>query len=166
MKIISFDGRVGANGVEVKTTKTGISYATFSVANNSFTNGNEETEWFDVTSFDPNFIEKRAKNITKGTYVIINGQLRTKMNVDRSGKVWINQYVTANTIDTPRFGVKNENVSSQNTTNDPVVSTYTGGTPNIVTETAPEYVAHNTPSMQPVTVGSNGVEIENDDLPF
>ena len=48
MKLISFDGRIGANGVEIKTSKTGSTYATFSVANNSFANGKENTEWFEI----------------------------------------------------------------------------------------------------------------------
>ena len=128
MKLISFDGRIGANGVEIKTSKTGSTYATVSVANNSFANGKENTEWFEVTSFDPNFIEKRAKNIGKGTYVIINGQLRTEVNVDKTGKLWINHYVTANTVDTPRFGLKNEQSVNADSDSIPDMSTFTGTT--------------------------------------
>ena len=113
MKIISFDGRVGANGTEVKMTKNGRQYARFSVANNSFINGEEKTEWFDVITYDQNFIEKRAQYLTKGSYVIINGHLKTEVNVDQSNKVWINHHVTASTIDTPRFGTKNEQQTVQ-----------------------------------------------------
>lgn len=161
MKLISFDGRVGANGVEIKTSKTGSTYATFSVANNSFYNGNEKTEWFEVTSFDPNFVEKRAKNIGKGTYVIVNGPLRTEVNVDKTGKLWINHYVTANTVDTPRFGTKGESSASVQTDS---MSTFTGGTAS---------QAFNSPAMStgvpvaPAVVGvSAGVNNESDDLPF
>ena len=102
MKSITFDGRIGANGAEVRTTKGGKPYVRFSVANNSFVNSQEKTEWFDVTSYDPHVIENRISVLTKGTYVIIGGQLNTEVNV-KDGKVWVNQYVTASTIDVPYF---------------------------------------------------------------
>lgn len=179
MKIITFDGRVGANGVEVKTSKNGTVYASFSVANNSFSNGEENTEWFDITVFDPNFIEKRASTITKGTYVIITGHLKSKMNVDKTGKVWINHYVTAVTIDTPRFGVKNDNAANTATnttaTVHPTVSTFTGATnSNRIMETMNTSVAGDTtvkvtpvtvPTVVPAVAGV-GVNNDTDDLPF
>lgn len=163
MKLISFDGRVGANGVEIKTSKTGSTYATFSVANNSFSNGNEKTEWFEVTSFDPNFVEKRAKNIGKGTYVIVNGQLRTEVKVDKTGKLWINHYVTANTVDTPRFGNKTE----QNTdaVSQPNMSTFTGGTASQSFEVPA--MSTGVPAPATATVGASAsMGPDNDDLPF
>ena len=52
MKTITFDGRIGASGAEVRTTKGGKPYVRFSVANNSFANGAEKTEWYEVTSYD------------------------------------------------------------------------------------------------------------------
>lgn len=107
MKKIIFDGRIGANGAEVRTTNGGKPYVRFSVANNSFVNSQEVTEWFDVTSYDPHVIENRIKSLTKGTYVIISGQLNTKTNV-KDNKVWVNQYVTAESIDIPYLGKKNE----------------------------------------------------------
>lgn len=107
MKKIIFDGRIGANGAEVRATNGGKPYVRFSVANNSFVNSQETTEWFDVTSYDPHVIENRIKSLTKGTYVIISGQLNTKTNV-KDNKVWVNQYVTAESIDIPYLGKKND----------------------------------------------------------
>ena len=52
MKTIILDGRVGTKGTEVKSTKAGKPYAHFSIANNTFSNGEEKTEWYDVISYE------------------------------------------------------------------------------------------------------------------
>ena len=173
MKSITFDGRIGANGAEVRTTKGGRPYVKFSVANNSFANGQEKTEWFDITSYDPFVIENRVKFLTKGTYVIITGTPNSEVNVDRTGKVWLNQYVTASSIDTPSFrkreedGASTTTVSAQSTTLDGNLSTYTGSTQTMkskVVETPEVAVVQSTVGSSP----SVGISIDNadDDLPF
>lgn len=157
MKTIILDGRVGANGTEVKTTKTGKPYARFSMANNTYINGEEKTEWYDVISYDPTFIEKRAQYLGKGSYVIVTGSIRTEVNVGQDNKVWINHYITATTIDTPRFGGKKENEQDNNTTTTPQVSTYTGGTKS-------DYTAQATAKSENTT--SVNSSYDEDDLPF
>lgn len=129
MKKIILDGRIGANGTEIKVTKTGNNYARFSLANNTFVNGEEKTDWYDVICYDQSFIEKRAQYCGRGTYVIVTGDIRSEVRVDNTGKVWINHYITAITIDTPRVNSKNEQ-GNQNVTApvNPNISTYTGGT--------------------------------------
>ena len=107
MKTMTFDGRIGASGAEVRTTKGGKPYVRFSVANNSFANGAEKTEWYEVTSYDEYIINNRVKYLTKGTYVIITGNPNIEVNV-RDGKIWLNQYITATTIDTPSFKKKED----------------------------------------------------------
>jgi single-stranded DNA-binding protein len=139
MKQIQFDGRIGANGAEVRTTKGGKQYVRFSVANNSFANGAEKTEWYDVTSYDPYVIENRVKYLTKGTYVIISGVPNIEVNV-KDGKIWLNQYVTASTIDTPSFKKKDEEQTT--VVENPTVSTYTGGTQS-------QYSSTSIPKPQP-----------------
>lgn len=151
MKTITFDGRIGANGAEVRQTKGGRPYVRFSVANNSFSNGQEKTEWLDVTCYDSFIIENRAKYLTKGTYVIISGGLNSEINVDRNGKVWLNQYVTATTIDMPSFKKKDDDNASNE---QPVVSTYTAAT-----ATQQEQVKV-TCGVQPMS------QMDDDDIPF
>lgn len=175
MKNIMIDGRIGANGAEVRQTKGGRPYVRFSVANNSYANGQEKTEWYDVTSYDPFVIEHKAKFLTKGTYVIISGSPEVNVNVDRNGKVWLNQYVTATTVDTPSFKKKDEDgtASVQSNVNNSM-STYTGGTASSLTipkptvvEAVPE-VTIPVPEPAVVTVGAvsaNGLDMD-DDLPF
>ena len=174
MKIITLDGRVGANGTEVKFTKNGKPYARFSVANNSFVNGEEKTDWFDIISYDPTFIEKRAQYLGKGSYVIITGSIRTEVKVGQDNKVWVNHYVTATNIDTPRLGGKPENQNTSNTNSKESLSTFTGGTksdfvaevkatPNIdthVTQDIPQ------PHFSTAEANASMFGADTDDLPF
>ena len=175
MKTITFDGRIGASGAEVRMTKGGKPYVKFSVANNSFANGAEKTEWYDITSYDPYIIENRVKFLTKGTYVIISGTPNVEVNVDRNGKVWLNQYVTASTIDTPTFKKRDEDGAQSTVTENASMSTYTGGTQSQYSSTS---IPKPEPAPAVATVGSvpapsvsesaadaMSVEID-DDLPF
>lgn len=172
MKIIIFDGRIGAKGAEVLSTKGGKPFVRFSVANNSFVNGQDKTEWFDVTSYDPFVIESKVKYLTKGTPVQIVGSLNTEVKVDNQGKVWVNQYVTADRIELMFNGKKDEdNQDGQNgSVSEGTVSTMTGGTQSESMlsgkETAKQAPAQK-PQPQPepeipMSEGSGG----EDDLPF
>lgn len=175
MKTITFDGRIGANGAEVRMTKGGKPYVRFSVANNSFANGVEKTEWYDITSYDQYVIENRVKYLTKGTYVIVSGTPNVEVNVDKNGKVWLNQYVTATTIDTPSFKKKEDDGAAQAGDS---LSTYTASTVSSTSipkpEPAPAFAtveaSVGAPSTYPpvveVEATSNGMGEADDDLPF
>lgn len=171
MKTIIFDGRVGANGTEVKMSKNGKAYARFNVANNTFINGEEKTEWFDVVVYDPTFIEKRAQYVGKGAYVIVTGSINTEIRPDKNGKIWVNHYVTATNIDTPRLGGKNENKETVSTTK-PEVSTFTGGTKSDLVAEVKATPDANTNTTQAApqphfsVAGNNASTTDVDDLPF
>lgn len=158
MKQIIIDGRVGANGTEVKTTKNGKNYARFSIANNTYVNGEEKTEWYDVICYDPIFIEKRAQYLGKGSYVIITGTIKVDVNV-KDGKFYLNQTITAQTIDTPRFGGKKDDKES-NAATEPSVSTFTGGTKSDFSSQVSDKPIPN------VTVSTVNNDFNDDDLPF
>lgn len=155
MKNIFFDGRIGRDGAEIKTTQGGKKYVKFSVANNSFAGGQEKTEWFEVTSYDPYVIENRAQYLTKGTYVIISGTLKCEVKVGKDNNMYLNYYVTATTIDTPSFKKKDE--SSETT--EQTVSTYTASTQTEKVAPAPK------PEPQPA-VAAMAPQSNDDDLPF
>ena len=160
MRIISFDGRLGSDA-EVRTTKGGKPYVRLSVANNIFANGEDRTDWFDVTCYDEFIVEKKAKFLTKGTYVIVTGNVTTEVKPS-NGKLWINHYVTATTIDLPRFGK-----SQPSEDNSQEVSVYTGRTE---TPTVEEPVIPVMPAVAP-SGDVPDVYIEpnfsnDDDLPF
>lgn len=149
MKIITFDGRLGKDA-EVLKTKDGKPYVRFSVANNSFSNGQEKTEWFDILSYDPYIAEKRAQYLRKGTYVIITGPIESVPNV-YNGKMYINYHVRATIIETPRLGRGGDD-SRPAEENEPQVSVYTGGTRSDL-------------SVAPAAVPSPDYST-SDDLPF
>lgn len=161
---MTFDGRIGASGAEVRTTKGGKPYVRFSVANNSFANGAEKTEWFDVTSYDEYIINNRVKYLTKGTYVIITGNPNIEVNV-RDGKIWLNQYITASTIDTPSFKKKEDDTTASGSSEAP--STFTGGTESHQfvpkTEPAPAYASSVASESSAMAYGQ---AVDDDDMPF
>lgn len=155
MKQITIDGRVGKDGAKVMKTQGGKNYLRFSVANDSFVNGANKTEWFDITCFDPFVVENRVKFLTKGRYVIVTGVLNSEVTA-KDGKVYLNQYVRASDIDFPSIGGKKEE------SNEVQVSTFTGGTKS-------ETIVHEEakPAPQPATVAAapSGLSAD-DDLPF
>lgn len=161
MKIIIFDGRIGSKGAEVMSTRGGKKFVRFSVANNSFVNGQEKTEWLDVTSYDPFVIENKVKVLTKGTPVQIVGSLNTEVNV-KDGKVWVNQYVTADRIELLFTGKREDDEQGNETvsTNEQV-STITGGTESEAIMNTKE-----TPVQQTVSNNPMPTLNESDDLPF
>lgn len=160
MKIIIFDGRIGAKDAEVMTTRGGKPFIRFNVANNTFVNGQEKTEWFDVTSYDPFVIESKTKYLTKGTPVQIVGSLNTEVNV-KEGKVWVNQHVTADRIELNFSGKRDDEKAPQET--EEMVSTFTGGT------RSEEFMANvsQTPKQTEATakVEAQFADVD-DDLPF
>jgi len=159
MKIITFDGRLGKDA-EVLKTKDGKPFVRFSVANNSFSNGQEKTDWFDIMSFDSYFAEKRAQYLKKGTYVIISGPIESVVSVS-NGKVYMNHHVTATSIDMPRFG-KDSDGPRQNETveEEPQVSVYTGGTKSDFSK------QEEVPAYSGVPSYEEDERENDDDLPF
>lgn len=102
MKKITIDGRLGKDA-EVKVTVKGTQYLKFTVANDVYSNGENKTEWFDVTTFDPFIINNKANFLKKGRYVIITGTLTSSVNAT-GGKIYLNQNIMADSVDTPSFG--------------------------------------------------------------
>ena len=158
MKIIIFDGRIGAKGAEVSATRGGKPFVRFSVANNSYVNGQDKTEWFDVTSYDPFIIENKVNSLTKGTPVQIVGTLNTEVKV-KDGKVWVNQYVTADRIEF-NFAGKKDDEAQGVATSETTVSTVTGGTQSEAMVTTQPVSATPTAEEMPMESSSD------DDLPF
>lgn len=168
MRIISFDGRLGSDA-EVKTTRDGKPYVRLHVANNIFANGEDRTDWFDVTCYDPFVVEKRAKYFTKGTYVIVTGNVTTEVK-PYNGKLWVNHYVTATSIDLPRFGRAQNSEDAAPKEEEPVVSVYTGRTESVSTN-IPTPTPAPTPAPSPaISLDLPSYEAPNfsndDDLPF
>lgn len=155
MKIITFDGRLGRDAT-VHVAKNGSKFITFSVANNSYLGGQQRVDWFDVVCYDPYVVENNTKFLTKGTFVIITGTINSTINV-KGNDMYINHNVNAINIDRPRFGRPQGEEQAKETSNEPQVSVYTGGTRSDITMT---------PSVVPSVAGVDYSNENNDDLPF
>ena len=170
MKQITLDGRIGTGGAKTLQTAKGKSYIRFSLANDSFVNGTTKTEWFDVTCFDPFLVENKAKFMTQGRYVIVQGIPDSNVT-NKDGKIYLNHYVTAYNIELPSFGNKREDG------NEAQVSTFTGGTKSaeVKPQPAPVQETYQAPAQQPapepqpqasVSQAAPAGWADGDDLPF
>ena len=97
MKIITFDGRLGKDAT-VKVGKSGKKFLSFTVANNSFYEGQQRVDWFDVACFDPYLVGRftdengNVRLLKKGTYVIITGTVNSAVNTGSNGNMYINHF--------------------------------------------------------------------------
>ncbi len=153
MRLITVDGRLGGDA-EIKTSKDGRPYIRFKIANNQYSGGEVETDWFDITSYDPFVIEKRADKLVKGTYVIVTGNMRSKLNRTHDS-LWLNHYVTAFNIEMPHGSAKG--AQGRATSAEPEISVYTAGTPSVRIE--------NSDTAPSPAYSMTGME-NNDDMPF
>lgn len=107
MRQVIIDGRLGQDAVV--SSSNGRQFIKFSIANTLFKNGQEKTEWFDVTSFDDFVINKKVKALTKGSYVIVTGNWETETNVSqKTNQLYVNHRVIATDVNIPNLGKKTE----------------------------------------------------------
>ena len=160
MRTIIIDGRIGKDGAKVMRTNGGKEYIRFSLANDAFVNGKTKTDWFDVTCFDQHIVQNKAKYLTQGRYIIVNGGINSEVTYKKDGKIFLNNYISATSIDFPSFGNKKEEEDEIQ------VSTYTGNTEpaKIVQEAAATPEPHvSAMSSHPTNASAPSVD---DDLPF
>jgi len=79
---INLTGHVGADA-KVETTKKGSKYVTFRLGNNEY--GREETYWHTVNCWENSPFFNMAKNLKKGSSVILTGELRYDSYTDKNG---------------------------------------------------------------------------------
>lgn len=178
MRQIMLDGRIGKDGAKVLKSNNGKDYIRFSLANDSFVNGENKTEWFEISCFDPYIVENKSKFMTQGRYAIVQGVVNSEVT-SKNGKIYLNHYVKANNIELPSFGTKKEESNEAQTQ----ISTFTGGTrseqivtgqPSAAPQPVQEIHAPVAPvqqtTPQPQVVPSQAVPAgwgnNTDDLPF
>lgn len=154
MKQITLDGRIGKDGAKVLKTSAGKEYVRFSLANDSFVDGANRTEWFDITCFDPFIVSKKSEYLKQGRYAIVQGTFKSEIAI-KNGKAYLNHYVTANNIELPSFGGKKDD------NGDIQVSTYTGGTKS--DRTVAEKAQETKPAVSQMAPSGWS---NDDDLPF
>ena len=159
MKQITLDGRIGKDGAKVLKTNTGKDYVRFSLANDSFVDGTNKTEWFDITCFDPFIVSKKSEYLKQGRYAIVQGTLKSEVT-SKNGQIYLNHYVTAINIELPSFGGKREE------SNDVQVSTFTGGTKSAAVKKVQEAAVKDEAPAPSVSQAAPSGWSNDDDLPF
>lgn len=164
MNFLTLDGRVGKNGAEIKTSKGGKQYLKFTLANNSFSGGQNKTTWFDVVCYKPELINGIGQYLKKGSFVNVRGPMEVTHNVDQNNKVWINIIVTADLIEFPQVGGKRDDDGSD-------ASTYTGNTQSSaiqqqISNMSNEQIAAMATQMTTPTDDVSVYSGDSDDLPF
>lgn len=164
MRTLVIDGNLGRD-CEVRTSRDGRKYVKFSFANKIYVGGQEKSEWFDATCYDPYVVETQSKYLTKGTYVKVTGTFRSDVSV-KDGKVYLNQYVQVYAVE---YGGNGNGKKNEGET---TMSTYTGGTPSVVAENtaptpAPAPASVETPKAEEPTMPMDAFNNSaDDDLPF
>jgi single-stranded DNA-binding protein len=104
MDIRIVDGRLGKDA-EIKTNQQGTEYLSFTLANNSYVRGKEETKWFNILSFEPRIIAlHRTHNLfVKGKAVAVTGQSDESIST-KNNNIYLNRTIVANRIDLMSFG--------------------------------------------------------------
>ncbi len=102
MNLIQIMGRLGADP-ETRFTANGQKVTSFRVATNSKRAGKEETTWWRVTIWGDRF-DKMLPYLKKGSAIIVTGELRAEIYMDKSGQPQISLEITAESIRFNPFG--------------------------------------------------------------
>lgn len=73
-----------SHDLELKTTTTGKSVLTFTVANDTGYGENKQTNWIDCVAWGQQ-AEVIARNFTKGSRILLQGELQTRNWEDKNG---------------------------------------------------------------------------------
>lgn len=112
MNSVIISGRLGKD-LELRTTGGGTSVADMSVATSERIKSGDEwkdhTEWHRVTVWGKT-AENAAKYLTKGSFVIVQGHIRTEKWQDKDGK---DRFTTKIVADSVEFGPKGGSTGAQ-----------------------------------------------------
>lgn len=70
---------------EIKTTPSGALVSSFPLACDKYTNGNKQTDWFDVVAWNKT-AEFIAAHFSKGDTIIVVGRLQTRSYQSKGGE--------------------------------------------------------------------------------
>lgn len=176
MQEITLIGNIGKKDAAIYETANGNKFIAFSLAADGRVKGKTVTSWYNVISFDISKYERMLPYMTKGSSLIVVGELYAEVEKGKDNIVRCCRNVTADLI---KFGPKGGNSSgvttdentviartSNETTAAPRTAAAKTGTTSKVSNDIPEDIPMGTiPSSQPVLI--NVVDASPiDDLPF
>ena len=167
MNLIQIMGRLGADP-ETRFTTNGQKVTSFRVATNSKRAGKEVTTWWRVTIWGDRF-DKMLPYIKKGSAIIVTGELRAEIYMDKSGQPQISLEITAESLRFNPFGSPDR----QNQEQAGAPQQKEGGSAPFQGQTEHTYAAPSSGSSypyaggQPMTgQGAPKASVPEDDLPF
>lgn len=160
MQNITIIGRLGKQA-EVHSTKNGKQFVAFSVAVNSKRGSETKTTWYEVISFNEQHVGKLVQYLTKGSSIVVVGELDAEAQLGKNGQAYMRLAVIADRIDFTSSGSGDAMTGSTNSLAERVSSTDDEFSMGVGTPTPqPQAVAYAAPAastLQPA---------ENEDLPF
>lgn len=106
MNIRIVDGRL-VRDAEVKVAQSsGARFLTFTIANNTYSNEQEITTYFNVISYNEHDISRCAKFV-KGKLLVVTGR-PNETTTDKNGKIYINRNIMAYSIESGTFNSNRE----------------------------------------------------------
>lgn len=102
MQMIQIAGRLGSDP-ESRFTPGGQKVTTFRVATNTRRAGKDETTWWRVTIWGDRF-DKMLTFLKKGSAVIVFGEMKAAIYMDKAGQPQIGLEITADSIKFSPFG--------------------------------------------------------------
>jgi len=159
-------GRLGKDA-EVSVTSGGTQCVKFSLAENVYKNGKEETIWYEVTSYDPFVAKSQSKVLKKGAFAVVVGDVDSKINVAKNGNIYLNQYITASSIKVPNIGNGNNStpITKVNESSDNGIEMQQPTMTMPVNEEKPKQIKKEI-KTEPIIQPSEIMEDSDDDLPF
>ena len=176
MQEITLIGRIGSKDAAIYETANGNKFIAFSLAADGRVKGKTVTSWYDIISFDISKYERMLPYMTKGSSLVVVGELYAEVEQGKDKVVRCRRTVTADLI---KFGPKSGNSSGVTTDENTVIAKTSSDTTAAPRTTAaktrtttkvsndiPEDIPMGTiPSSQPEPV--NIAEASPiDDLPF
>lgn len=156
MQELTIIGRLGKNA-QVHETKNGKQFVSFTVAVNSKRGADTRTTWYEVISFNEQHVGKLVQYLTKGSLIVVVGELDAEAQLGKDGKAYMRLTIVADKLDFVSTGTQNQNGESTSSVAEKLS----------VTMSAPEPVVSVTP--EPVVSTTKTVSLpvaEDDDLPF
>ena len=104
MQKITIIGRLGRDAA-VRETQDGGKVVSFTVAVNGRYRGVEKTSWYEVSTFNYERYKNMVKYLTKGSGVIVVGELDADLDEGRDGTTRVRRSIVADSIEFNSNGV-------------------------------------------------------------
>lgn len=177
MQKITIIGRLGRDAA-LRETQDGAKVVSFTVACNGRVRGVEKTSWYDVSAFNYERYKNMVKYLTKGSSVIVVGELDADVEEGRDGVTRCRRSVVADSIEFNSNGSGNTQTTETREVSEApkkkkvVVEDEVDDEEVVVSKPKPKAAKATKPKVEevqpeePAAEDPAGDDEEGDDLPF